>query len=100
MYFLKKIDVLRHCLFLQTFKYSKIAASYKLCEELYQIICAIYQLALIPVTKSKERIIGLIKELESKRNQINRKRSGKRITKLNENLYKIFPVIKKMTNVL
>ena len=95
----QRVDVLRHYLYLRTFKYSKTTASSDLYKELYHTICSIYKKASIPVTKSQQRIISQIKELESKRKEINKKKNATRILNFKKYLEDIFSVIKKETDI-
>ena len=92
-------DVLRHYLYLRAFKYSNATPSYVLCQEVYNKICIIYQSASIPVTKSKDRIIEQIKELESKRKDVNKKKNPNRIADFNNYLKEIFAVVKSLSDI-
>jgi len=80
------------------FKYSNKTSSYTLYNETYNTICSIYQSASIPITKSKQRIIEQIKELESRRKQINKK-TQKNISDFITHLHDIFPVVKLHSDV-
>jgi hypothetical protein len=96
----KNLAVLKHYMYLSTFKYSSNTNGQVIREEIYDTIKDIYTRASIPkFTKSKQRILQQIVDMVSKRKQLNKRKSPDKIKKFQKTLGEIFPVVKSSFDV-
>jgi len=94
-----RLNVLRHFLYLRTFKFPSGTSLTKIYNQVYDDLIKIYTSTSIPVTKNKKTIIDQIKSMESKRKNINKKKTPAQIQKFGNFLKQIFPVVKSIIDV-